>query len=200
MSRRGILALCGLLYSTNNFAGHSMLNAFAGIPWLPPAGITPDSPLYRLERWREQAIWQLTRPITAQVALDLNFARERLAEAEAMVRRGNTQAMAIAVADYRVSVERAARGVFAAAADAQPPLLEMTVNALLEHQYIIATDYQDLPRQSRGALAEIIVIASTNYTALAEHLPRRSKEALFFKEEEVRWSWEMALAADAQGL
>ncbi|MBI2799843.1 MAG: hypothetical protein HYX63_06075 [Gammaproteobacteria bacterium] len=200
MSRRGILALCCLLYSTNDYAGHGMLNAFAGIPWLPPAGITPDSALYRFERWREQAIWQFTRPLAARVTLDLDFARERLAEAEAMVRRGNTQAMAIAVVDYRASIERATHSVFAAAADAQPPLLAMTVNALLEHQYIIATDYQDLPRQSRIALAEIIAIASTNYTALTEHLPRRSKEILFFKEEEVRWSWEMALAADAQGL
>ena len=200
MSRRVVRAFCCLLYSAGDYAGHGLLNAFAGIGWLPPAGIAPNSALYRFERWAEQVELRLVAQPAERITLDLKFARERLAEAEAMVRARDAAATATAMTAYRECIERVAQAALETAHDAQPTALESIANSLLEHQYIIATDYQDLPRDSRRALAAIINTASTRYSAFAAQLPRRTKEALFFKEEEVRWSWEMALAADAQGL
>lgn len=72
--------------------------------------------------------------------------------------------------------------------------------ALLGHQYMLATNYLDLPRDTRPALLTVIEQAATHYAHLARRLPARTKEALFFKEEEVRWSRDMAVAADEQGL
>jgi hypothetical protein len=42
--------------------------------------------------------------------------------------------------------------------------------------------------------------AATHYATVRARLPRRVQDSLFFKEEEVRWSWEQAQGADAQGL
>lgn len=71
---------------------------------------------------------------------------------------------------------------------------------LLGHQYMLATNYLDLPRETRPVMLEVIDVAARHYARLAARLPARTKDALFFKEEEVRWSRDMALAADEQGL
>ena len=72
--------------------------------------------------------------------------------------------------------------------------------ALLEHQYIVSSDYLDLPRESRAVLAEVMRTAATHYAGVRARLTRRTQDSLFFKEEEVRWSWDQAQGADAQGL
>lgn len=72
--------------------------------------------------------------------------------------------------------------------------------ALLGHQYMLATNYLDLPRDTRPVLLTVIEQAARHYARLTRQLPARTKEALFFKEEEVRWSRDMAIAADEQGL
>lgn len=192
--------LAGLLLSpVNAAAGHGLMNAFAGIAWLPEPGTTPDSLAYRFDTWHEQAELLLTDSSADRLTLCLRFAREKLAETEAMVKAQNRTAADTAIAAYGSYLERADAALAAIVDKHRGALMSLFANALLEHQYIIATDYIDLPRESRSVIATMIATASTHYLKLGSMLPRRLKDALFFKEEEVRWSWEMALAADAQG-
>ena len=71
---------------------------------------------------------------------------------------------------------------------------------MLEQQYIALTDYLDLPRAERLPLLTATRVVADLCTALLKQLPRREREGLFFRAEEVRWALEMAAAADEQGL
>ena len=67
--------------------------------------------------------------------------------------------------------------------------------ALLEHRFIISVEYPDLPPDARAPLENWMNDTDARYTALRATLPKSTAEAFFFKEEEVRWSWEMARRA-----
>jgi hypothetical protein len=49
-------------------------------------------------------------------------------------------------------------------------------------------------------ISAVINAATAHYDALTPILTRAFKASQFFKEEEVRWSWETAQQADEQGL
>ncbi len=174
-------------------AGHGLMNAFADIEWLPDPGRTPASPDYFLDRAAESARLALT-DAPGRFALLLELLREKLAEVDAMVRADRRAEAAVAVTAYRDYLERAAG--LAASDDAARTLAA----ALLEHQYIMSVNYLDLPRDTRPVIGGVMTAAATHYERLRDALPRTFREAQFFKEEEVRWSWETAQQADAQGL
>lgn len=175
-------------------AGHGLINSFADLEWLPPPGTTPDSPAWALDRADEALRLSFASDDAARLALLEACARERLAEVDAMVRARDRESALRAGAAY------------AALLDDVDALLKddaarrRQAEALLGHQYMLATNYLDLPRDTRPALLTVIEQAATHYAQLARRLPARTKEALFFKEEEVRWSRDMAIAADEQGL
>jgi hypothetical protein len=194
------LFLIALLEFTAADAGHGMLNAFAGIEWLPQPGITPDAPYYVLDTWNESL--QLMFARTPEKALGISLAKQRkkLAELEAMIRANNKPAALIAIARYRDLLHTMREQLSLLK---NPTKLTETItcaNALLEQQYILSTDYLDLPRDSRIVASEFMAQASQHYQALTRELTGRTKDSLLFKEDEVRWSWEVALAADKQGM
>ena len=175
------------------------MNSFAGIDWLPPAGTTPADLTYRVERWLEET--ELAFADTPKrLPLVLGFARERLAEIEALIRADDAKQAGPAIVAYASHLAQASaivNGLEEAARPAPSLALAMT---LLEHQYIVSTDYLDLPRESRAVLADVMRTAATHYAGARARLTRRTQDSLFFKEEEVRWSWDQAQGADAQGL
>jgi len=191
---RAALGVALLCWTLPLWAGHGMLNAFAGIAWLPPAGTTPDQPWYAADRLEERAALALAEP-AARPALAEAIAREKLAEAEVMLKAGKTDAAAEALSAWQEAVE-----AMRAAVTATPAARRVVVNALLEQQYIALTDYLDLPRDTRVPLLTATRAVSEACGALLAELPRGEREGLFFRAEEVRWSLEMAAAADAQGL
>ncbi|MEQ8230537.1 MAG: DUF5667 domain-containing protein [Gammaproteobacteria bacterium] len=183
-----------LLVTGTAHAGHGLMNAFADIEWLPPAGRTPADIDYPLDR----AVETLRLAIAdepGRFALLLDFQREKLAETDALVRAGDGTAAALAVSAYLDYLERAV-----ALVDGDGTRARTLATALLEHQYIMSVNYLDMPRASRSVVAGIIDAAGARYERLVADLPRTWREAQFFKEEEVRWSWEMARQADLQGL
>lgn len=175
------------------YAGHGLMNAFADIEWLPDPGRTPASPDYGLDSAAEAARLALTDG-PGRFDLLLEFMREKLAEVDAMVRASRRAEAAVAVTAYRDYLERAA------ALASGDPAARTLAAALLEHQYIMSVNYLDLPRDTRAVIGSVMTAAATHYERLREALPRAFREAQFFKEEEVRWSWETAQQADAQGL
>ena len=188
-----------LLVPVPTLAGHGFMTAFANIEWLPDPGRTPDSAWYRLDAWQEETKLWLARSPEAKVQLCLAFAREKLAELEAMVKAENAPAAETAADRYRVYVERAGQIVQSASDGAKPtdtaPLAEVIANALLEHQYILSVIYEELPADARAVVLQVITTAQERYQHIAQLLPPKKKGALFFKEEEVRWSIQMAMRA-----
>ncbi len=198
----GLVQLCCLLYFLllvpgAALAGHGFMSAFGNIEWLPEPGRTPDSPWYRLDAWQEEGKLLLARDSEAKVRLCLTFAREKLAELEAMVRAENAPAAETAADRYREYIDRAQHLISEGTeATAKEALAEVMANALLEHQYILSVIYEELPAGTRAVVPRVIATAQERYQDITKLLPPKKKGALFFKEEEVRWSVQMATRAD----
>lgn len=180
------------------FAGHGFMTAFGNIEWLPEPGSTPDSPWYQFDTWQEQGELWLARTPEEKIRLCLTFAREKLAELEAMVTGNNRDAAEQAARQYRAYIEQARHLLDHELADKEPSAEDMA-NALLEHQYILSLVYEELPVGARAVVPRVITVAQKHYTEVSGLLPPKKKGALFFKEEEVRWSVQMATRADENG-
>lgn len=181
-------------------AGHGFMNSFADVEWLPEPGRTPDQFGYRLDNWHEQAALTIETDVSRRFALSLEFAREKLAEIEAMVVTNQPQAARSALAQYASYLEVAEDSLLAHTSEQREEFRLRYAKALLEHQYVLSVNYLDLPRTSRSVMLEAMKTAGKSYKPVAEQLERKVKASLFFKEEEVRWSTELAEQADIQGL
>ena len=199
-ARRLVIGTFALLLAPNVLAGHGLMNAFADLEPLPTPSRTPDQWSYRVAVWHERAQLYLSPVGAARFALCLDLTREKAAAAEAMIRRAANAAALVAIEEYRDYLRCATASIEQAALTERPVLRERFAKALLEQQYLVSIDYLDLPRATRGLLAQIIDVASKTYTAVRALLPPATAAAAFFKEDEVRWSWEMAQRADQQNL
>jgi hypothetical protein len=177
------------------FAGHGFTSAFTNIAWLPDPGRTPDSALYRLDAAREEGQLLFAQTNAAKVRLCLTFAREKLAELDAMVKAEKVEAAKVAAERYRLYVDRAQQLTVGSTNDKEV-LADTLANALLEHQYILSVIYEELPVSARSLVPEVIAAAQERYLEVTKLLSPKKKGALFFKEEEVRWSVQMATRAE----
>lgn len=199
MKHRALMFAVLLGFNPSVFAGHGLINSFAGIDWLPEPDSTPADFLWRLECWQEaRALAKLDSPL-ARTAMRLRLARERLAEAVTEVARHHPADAETALDAYAALIIAAREDLEAANSDAVAEFRRYA-ETLLEHRYILATEYFDLPRDARPVLSSGVKAATAQYTRVRARFSRRERESLFFKEEEVRWAWEQAQAADAQGL
>lgn len=182
-------------------AGHGFVTTFGDIEWLPEPGRTPDTVGYQLDSWSEAGQLWLATTARQVVDLSLGFAREKLAEAEAMLTVQDIAAARVALEHYWYYIDRAEQ-VLPQIADGQDEdtiaLVEALTTHLLEHQYILTIIHADLSVESRSILREVFTTAQQRYPRIADRLPRKKRGALFFKEEEVRWSVEMAIRADEE--
>jgi hypothetical protein len=200
--KASLVQSCCLLYflflvAGTALAGHGFMSAFGNIEWLPEPGRTPDSPWYRLDAWQEEGKLLLARDPEAKTRLCLSFARKKLAELEAMVKAENAPAAEIAADRYREYLDRTEQIVTTRTeTTAKEALAEVMANALLEHQYILSVIYEELPASIRAVVPRVIAAAQERYQDITKLLPPKKKGALFFKEEEVRWSVQMAMRAD----
>ena len=194
------LIVCLLFISSPAVAGHGFVTTFGDIEWLPEPGRTPDTVGYQLDSWSEVGQLWLAMTTRQVVDLSLGFAREKLAEAEAMLTVQDTVAARVALEQYWYYIDWAEQAL-PQAEDVQNgesiALVEMLTTHLLEHQYILTIIHTDLSVESRGILREVFTTAQQRYPRIAERLPRKKRGALFFKEEEVRWSVEMVLREEA---
>lgn len=186
-----------LLTSAPVLAGHGFVTAFANIEGLPDPGRTPDSAWYRIDAWQEEGQLVLAHSPEAKVRLSLTFAREKLAEIEVMVKAENAPAAEVAANRYRLYIDWA-RHITADARETatKESLADILANALLEHQYVLSMIYEELPTATRAIVPQVIATAQERYQDIIQILPPKKKGALFFKEDEVRWSVRMALRTE----
>ncbi len=209
-TRSSLIGLLVVLAAYPAFAGHGFMSAFGNVEWLPEPGRTPDSAWYQLDTWHEEGqLWLAATP-QEKFQLALAFAGEKLAEAEAMFTTQNTAAAQIATDQYWYYIDRAEQAIATLPGEQEErgqgsvELVERLATALLEHQYILTiiytelTDLTELPPESRSILREVFTTAQKRYVTIADRLPRKTRGALFFKEEEVRWSIAMAIRTDEE--
>ena len=200
-SLRYSLVAIAFLLSAPAFAGHGFVTTFGDVEWLPEPGRTPDSTWYQLDAWHEAGqLWLASTP-QETVELSLGFAKEKLAETEAMLMASNTNAAQIAVDQYWHYVDQAEQAIPEGESkrdEASVALIETLTKNLLEHQYILTIIHTDLPTGSRSVLRDLFTTAQKRYPTIADRLPRKKRGALFFKEEEVRWAIEMAMREDEE--
>ncbi|MFT4564893.1 MAG: hypothetical protein ACI9BW_004663 [Gammaproteobacteria bacterium] len=199
MNRTLLLTLV-LTHSTATFAGHGFMNSFDDIESLPDPGTTPDEIGYQVDSWQEQAQLAIASGPEERYVLALELCREKIAEIEAMVVEDNASAAKTAVDAYTRHLNTAAQELESHSEATQVSLNLEFANTLLEHQYVLSVNYLDLPREARVLMLEAIRVADGRYRKVSSLLDRKVKESLFFKEEKVRWSTEVAEQADIQGL
>ena len=178
-------------------AGHGFVSTFGNIEWLPEPGRTPDSVWYQLDAVQEQSRLFLSQNVAEKIALHLTFAREKLAEVEAMIKIEDQAAAETAVERYRAYLTQTQQ-LISSADKNKESLAETMATALLEHQYIFSVIYEELPAGPRIVVPTVIEIAQQHYQDVIQFLSRKKKGALFFKEEEVRWSVQMVLRAEEE--
>lgn len=185
-----LLAAC----ATSVQAGHGLMNAFADVSPLPAPGLTPASVFWQFDRLAERARLYFAAAPTEQIAQRLALVRERLAEIDVLLRRSDLASARNAVDAYAQAFDVLLHG------DAGMPavdsaLLARLAQELLEHQYLLAQSYVDLPATAQPLATELMAVMQTRYATARAGLQPGVAESFFFKEEEIRWSWEMAVRA-----
>ena len=181
-------------------AGHGLMNAFSDPPPLPEAGVTPAQMSYFLDEWHESIAIATTSSGFGKLHTLLEIADEKLAESLLLVSQHDQSNASVAVSNYASVIAELIDEIETIAHTLEPEQIASVMQRLLEQQYFAAFDYLEYPRERRTPLLEIQKPAGTAYELLKDRLSRREAEAFFFKEEEIRWQWEMAIQGDHQGL
>lgn len=181
-------------------AGHGLMNSFGGIEWLPKADALPGSPRYVLGAWQDDLRLRMASSPADVLTLAVAQSRQRLAAATAATRAGTQAVVTVALDDWGKRFSRAEQVLMQLPTGEQAGARQRLANELLEQQYIVATDYLDLPRAVRPALQAFFEAAGERYARLRAALPARRQQGLFFREEEIRWARQQTTAADEQGL
>jgi len=196
--RRVAAALC-VIVSFRVFAGHGFMNSFADVEWLPEPGCTPDQFCYVFDTVAETGLLWFARWRGTALAFSLDIAREKLAETSAMLKANNGSAARRAAARYQTLAAAAQAAVARAPFDEHGAARERYMNAILEHVYILSVDYVDMPLDvRREILKPVFDAAMAGYANARAALSDAEQKALFFREEEIRWSLAMTTQADEQ--
>lgn len=196
--RVSVAVLC-LVLSVRGFAGHGFMNSFADVEWLPDPGCTPDSLCYWFDTGAEHVMLLFARWHGTGLTFALATAREKLAETSAMLKAHEPRAATRAAARYLALLQAGQTIVAGTVAAEKGEARARFMNATLEHVYILSVDYVDMPLVVRhDVLQPVLNAAMAYYTDARAELSDAAQNALFFKEEEIRWSLEMTTQADVQ--
>ena len=192
-----LAAIYSLFVCTQCLAGHGLMNAFSDINWLPEAGVTPDEFYYQTDKIAESVELSLKDTPEKKFYLLASHANERLAEMDRMVFELKVEAAEEAILGYKIILEQMASLVVEGS---NSMLADSLTNQLLENQYIISSQYLDYPKSTRNLVFSVKKAAEDTQEKIDPMVSTSLKGSLFFKTEEIRWSWATAIRADEQGL
>ena len=193
------LVVLALLVPGGGHAGHGFMNSFADIEWLPNPGCTPDGFCYVLDTLFEHVVLLVAAVRGNELDPALRFAREKLAETAATLKAGDADAATAAAKRYLALAGRGGASVDGMTGERAAAARRRYVDALLEHVYIMTVEYVDFPLDVRArVLTHVFDVQMALFGSARDALPEREREALFFREEEIRWSLDMKAQADAQ--
>jgi len=132
----------------------SMTTAVYAQPQLPSAGLTPDHPLYFLDRMFEGLeLWfaEVVGGREGRARKMLEIAGERLSEMKAMAEQGKTQHIPSLVEDYRAKMNEATE---IARRLNSTELYGLVAETTQHHQTILDEVYSRVPDEAKSAIQD----------------------------------------------
>ncbi|MGB0636668.1 MAG: DUF5667 domain-containing protein [Gammaproteobacteria bacterium] len=177
-------------------AGHGFFNSFEGVPWLPKPGLMPDQFVYFIDEAIEK--FQTSSHVDSldSKKKHLAFAEEKLAEGVTLLKNNNTSHHARIEKNYAHYLKNLNQSFSINQSADETNYQQYCADRLLQHMYILSIEVLDSDRSTAKHFLSLNEIASEYYLGLIENLSRDFFDSHFFKKEEVKWSWEIALEAD----
>jgi len=199
MRRRSAILVMLMVLARPAGAGHGFMNSFADVEWLPDPGCTPDRYCYVFDTFAERCGVFFARFGDDSLEPILRYAREKLAETSAMLKANDPAAATVALERYLALAATGEAALDDADSAQIPDARQRYMLAVLEHVYIMSVDYVDLPLDvRRTVLVPFFDGAMEHFASVRAALGETEQKALFFREEEIRWSLEMTEQADVQ--
>lgn len=141
---------------------------------LPKPGITPDSPFYFLDLWGEKLGMLLAFTAESKAKKALAYAEERLAEAQAMMEKGNSKAAEVALRNYERNVERAQERIEQAMAQGRDmtEVIAIVGEATAKHTEVLEGLLEKVPEQARKGIEKALEVSERGHNTALEKLEK----------------------------
>ncbi len=190
---RHLLLLLSVVSSFHVNAGHGFFNSFEGITWLVDPGLTPAQLLYPIDKASEQLQINFEKnPLTLK-KIYMAFAEEKLAEGVSLLRRGDIKNYQEARKKYTHYLKALQSSFKEGDGVESTEYQKEYADRLLEHMYILSVEILSADISTHEYFLTLNKIASNHYHSMMQTLSRDFVGSHFFKKEEVKWSWELAL-------
>lgn len=143
---------------------------------LPNPGITPDSPFYFLDKWMEDIDLFFTFPKEAKAEKRLQFAEERLAEAQKMAQKGDLKALKEAEEGYEADIDDATKDAKEAAKEGKENALEQVQEATAKHKEEMQEVLSKAPEQAKESIQQAIEKSAKGHEDALEAIKGEKKE------------------------
>ena len=136
------------------------------------AGITPNSPVYGLDRALERIQLAITFREAEKAKLKFKFAEERLAEAEVMAEEGEEELAEELMEDYEEGLNETNEEIERAVARGQniTELVEHVSTRTSKHLEVLQRVYEKVPEQARAAIAHAMEVSVRKQVGVLAHI------------------------------
>jgi|GEM_PF-2707032 hypothetical protein len=172
-------------------------DVFAGTDSFAEAGYTPDHIAYPADRINERFELLMADSGLETFEMALAFAREKLSEANVMIRGREAGLAWISIGLYKDYVKRAARALEEIAPDRLARYRLLFANNLLEDLHTISRGYVTMPVDIREfSLSPMVNAAFYQYELQRERMSAQERESVAARESAVRDAIEAMRQAD----
>lgn len=135
-------------------------------------GVTPNSPVYGLDRALERIQLAITFKEEEKAKLKFKFAEERLAEAEVMAEEGEEELAEELMEDYEEGLNETNEEIERAVARGQnvTDLVEHVSTRTSKHLEVLQRVYEKVPEQARAAIAHAMEVSVRKQVGVLAHI------------------------------
>ena len=135
-------------------------------------GITPDNPIYGLDRALERIQLAITFGEVEKAKLKFKFAEERLAEAEAMADEGEEELAEEMMEDYEVELNETNEDIETAIARGEDvtDLIEHVSTRTAKHLEVLQRVHDKVPEQARAAIEHAMEVSVRKQVGVLAHI------------------------------